>query len=53
MRCCRIRASFERITKPVEVFGLERVHEPHIRHIAGRMWKMRLGAGTGSRGLAT
>jgi len=26
----------------VRTFGLERVHEPHIRHIEGRIWEMRL-----------
>jgi hypothetical protein len=27
------RASFERIMKLVQAFGLERVHEPYIKHI--------------------
>jgi phage-related protein len=36
------RASFERIMKLVQAFGLERVHEPYIRHIEGRIWEMRL-----------
>jgi phage-related protein len=26
----------------VQAFGLERVHEPYIRHIDGRIWEMRL-----------
>jgi phage-related protein len=37
-----VRASFERIVKLVQAFGLERVHEPHIKHIEGRIWEMRL-----------
>jgi phage-related protein len=37
-----LRASFERIVKLVQAFGLERVHEPYIRHIEGRIWEMRL-----------
>src|SRR5215217_9310428 len=37
-----IRASFERITRLVGAFGLERVHEPYIKHIEGRLWEMRL-----------
>ena len=37
-----LRASFERIVKLVQAFGLERVHEPYIKHIDGRIWEMRL-----------
>src|SRR5947209_19822368 len=37
-----LRASFERIMKLVQAFGLERVHEPYIKHIEGRIWEMRL-----------
>ena len=37
-----LRASFERIAKLVQAFGLERVHEPYIKHIEGRIWEMRL-----------
>jgi phage-related protein len=36
------RASFERITKLVQAFGLEQVREPYIKHIEGRIWEMRL-----------
>jgi hypothetical protein len=34
-----LRASFERIVKLVQAFGLERVHEPYIKHIEGRIWE--------------
>ena len=37
-----IRASFERIVHLVQNFGLERVHEPYIKHLDGRLWEMRL-----------
>jgi len=37
-----IRASFERIVHLVQSFGLERVHEPYIKHLDGRLWEMRL-----------
>jgi phage-related protein len=37
-----LRASFERIVTLVQSFGLERVHEPYIKHIEGRIWEMRL-----------
>jgi phage-related protein/DNA-binding XRE family transcriptional regulator len=36
------RASFERIVRLVQAFGLERVHEPYIKHIEGPIWEMRL-----------
>ena len=37
-----IRARFERITGLIHIFGLERVHEPYIKHLEGRLWEMRL-----------
>jgi phage-related protein len=37
-----VRASFERIVRLVHAFGLERVHEPYIKHIEGPIWEMRL-----------
>jgi phage-related protein len=36
------RASFERIVRLVQAVGLERVHEPYIKHIEDRLWEMRL-----------
>jgi phage-related protein len=37
-----IRASFERIVGLIQAFGLERVHEPYIKHLEARLWEMRL-----------
>ena len=37
-----VRAKFERIVNLIQTFGLERVHEPYIKHIEGRIWEMRL-----------
>jgi len=37
-----IRARFERIVGLIQTFGLERVHEPYIKHVEGRLWEMRL-----------
>ena len=37
-----VRASFERIIQLVQAVGLERVHEPYIKHIEDRLWEMRL-----------
>ena len=37
-----MRANFERIVHLVQAFGIERVHEPYIKHLEGRIWEMRL-----------
>ena len=37
-----MRAHFERIVQLVQAVGLERVHEPHIKHIEEGIWEMRL-----------
>ncbi|MBV8335126.1 MAG: type II toxin-antitoxin system RelE/ParE family toxin [Alphaproteobacteria bacterium] len=37
-----MRACFERIVQLVEAVGLERVHEPYIKHLEERIWEMRL-----------
>ena len=37
-----VRASFERIVRLIQAFGLDRVREPYIKHIDGRIWEMRL-----------
>jgi phage-related protein len=37
-----VRASFERIVGLVQTMGLERVHEPYIKHLEERLWEMRL-----------
>jgi phage-related protein len=37
-----IRASFQRIVELIQGHGLERVHEPYLKHLAGPLWEMRL-----------
>ncbi len=37
-----IRASFQRIVELIEAAGLDRVHEPYIKHLEGSLWEMRL-----------
>src|SRR6266700_3766718 len=36
------RASFERISNLIHTFGIDRVHEPYIKHLEDRLWEMRL-----------
>jgi phage-related protein len=37
-----MRASLERIAQLIQIVGLERVHQPHIKHLEGPLWEMRL-----------
>ena len=33
-----IRASFQRIVELIQAHGLERVREPYLKHLEGRLW---------------
>lgn len=44
-----IRAKFVRISQIIETRGLEQVREPHVKHLEGRIWEMRM---TGRDGIA-
>jgi len=47
-----MRARLARIANLIEEKGLERMGEPHVRHVEGRLWEMRLqGRGGISRSL--
>ncbi|MCB2077481.1 MAG: type II toxin-antitoxin system RelE/ParE family toxin [Novosphingobium sp.] len=37
-----IRARFVRIVELIEGYGLERVGEPHVKHLEGKLWEMRM-----------
>ena len=37
-----IRAKFARIVQLIEGHGLERVHEPYVKHLDGPLWEMRM-----------
>lgn len=37
-----IKAKFKYIVQLIEDFGLERVHEPYIKHLRGPLWEMRM-----------
>jgi phage-related protein len=37
-----MRARFHHISLLIEEFGLEQVHEPHVKHLRGALWEMRL-----------
>lgn len=44
-----MRARLTHIAKLIEEMGLERVGEPHVKHLDGRVWEMRL---TGRSGIS-
>lgn len=37
-----IKAKFEHIVRLIEANGLERVREPYIKHLEGKLWEMRM-----------
>lgn len=45
-----IIASFLRISRLIESEGLERMREPYVKHLEGKLWEMRRRAGTVSPG---
>jgi phage-related protein len=44
-----MRARLAHIANLIEQMGLERVGEPHVKHLEGRLWEMRL---TGKSGIS-
>ncbi len=37
-----LRASFGRIVEMIQSHGLERMREPYVKHLEGKLWEMRL-----------
>lgn len=37
-----IVANFLRISRLIEAHGLQRVHEPYVKHLEGPLWEMRM-----------
>lgn len=47
-----LRARLLRLLRVVEDVGLERIHEPHAKHLQGKLWELRVSAAEGiARGL--
>lgn len=44
-----MKARFRRIVEVIQNHGLEQVREPHVRHLEGRLWEMRM---TGRDGIS-
>ena len=37
-----MQARFRKIVELIQGYGLERVHEPHVKHLKGPLWEMRM-----------
>jgi phage-related protein len=37
-----MRARFRRIVELIQRHGLERMREPHVKHLEGPLWEMRM-----------
>jgi phage-related protein len=37
-----MQARFRRIVELIQGYGLERVREPHVKHLEGSLWEMRM-----------
>jgi phage-related protein len=37
-----VRADLLRVTDMIERYGLENVHAPHIKHLRGKLWEIRV-----------
>lgn len=37
-----IQAAFLRLSERIEAIGLDRIREPHVKHLRGKLWEMRL-----------
>jgi phage-related protein len=44
-----MRARFRRIVEMIQTLGLERMREPYVKHLEGRLWEMRM---TGRDGIS-
>lgn len=37
-----IRANFARLVGLIETYGLEHIHQPHVKPLRGKLWEMRM-----------
>lgn len=42
-----MQAAFLRLAERIEAVGLERIQEPHVKHLRGKLWEMRFGGRDG------
>ena len=47
-----LRAKLMRLLAMIESYGLERMHEPNVKHLDGKLWELRMSASEGiARGI--
>lgn len=47
-----LRARLLRLMEMIETFGLQQMHEPHVKHLEGKLWELRAKARDGiARGI--
>lgn len=44
-----LRSRFEKVVSLIQLDGLEKVHEPYVKHIQGKLWEIRM---SGKDGIA-
>lgn len=44
-----LQAKFHKTASLIKEFGLDKVHEPYVKHLLGKLWEMRM---TGKDGIA-
>ena len=42
-----LQAAFLRLGERIEAVGRERIREPHVKHLRGKLWEMRFGGRDG------
>ncbi|WP_199286505.1 type II toxin-antitoxin system RelE/ParE family toxin [Pseudogemmobacter humi] len=48
----KLQARLLRLMEMVENVGLDRIHEPHVKHLEGKLWELRAKAAEGiARGI--
>ena len=48
----KLQARFLRLMEMVETVGLDQIHEPHVKHLDGKLWELRAKAPEGiARGI--
>ena len=48
-----MQARFRKIVELIQGYGVERVHEPHVKHLEGPLWEMRMKGKTEYQGPST
>jgi phage-related protein len=37
-----MQSKFQRVVEMIEAYGLERMREPYVKHLEGKLWEIRL-----------